>query len=335
MAKSYKQLSVEERSVVMVGLRQGLSRRAIARLLKRPASTIAREIKRNAGQQGFRYNAALATSMTQARKRVNPSKFGKNPDLWASVRTGLRAGWSPQQISGRLKRMNPDDPDECVSHETIYAAIYAQPRGILRAELIRHLRQSRKTRRPRSRGKDRRGTWPDMTSIHERPAEARTRKVPGHWEGDLLIGKQSPKSAVGSLVERTSRYLFLVQLDKPTAPVVCNGFAKTMQAVPPLLRKSLTYDRGKEMAQHKKLEAALNLTVYFADPGSPWQRGTNENTNGLVRQYLPKGTDLSPWTQEQLNGIADILNNRPRKTLGFQTPAEVYLQIVEQQAKSV
>jgi transposase, IS30 family len=251
--------------------------------------------------------------------------------LWTQVQADLKAGWSPQQIAGRLKRMNADDP-QTVSHETIYAAIYAQPRGELRTDLIKALRQSHKTRRPRTRGKDRRGQLQDITPISERPAHVETRQIPGHWEGDLLKGKGN-KSSVGSIVERTSRYTILVQFGDATAPVVHQGFVRQMTSVPELLRLSLTYDRGREMARHKDLARDLNLTVYFADPHAPWQRGTNENTNGLVRQYLPKGTDLSSYSQNQLNEIADRLNNRPRKSLDFQTPAEVYSQIIQDYAK--
>jgi IS30 family transposase len=328
MAKDYRQLSIEERSVVMVGLAEGLSRRAIARLLERSPSTISREVERNAGRWEFRrYSAPLATSMTQRRRRINQSKFKQYPALWRRVQAELRSGWSPQQIAGRLRRMKTDDPDQAVSHETIYAAIYAQPRGELRTNLIKALRQSRKKRRPRSRGQDRRGQLKDITPIAQRPPDVETRKVSGHWEGDLIKGKGN-KSAVGSLVERTSRYTILVQLDDATAPVTHQGFVRQMMPVPELLRLSLTYDRGREMACHKELAADLSLTVYFADPYAPWQRGTNENTNGLVRQFLPKGIDLSPYSQDDLNEIASLLNNRPRKTLGFQTPAEVYSQII-------
>jgi len=251
----------------------------------------------------------------------------KHPDLWRWVKGRLRAGWSPQQISGRLKHMHPDDPDRQVSHETIYAALYAQPRGYLRTELIKYLRQAHKKRMARSRGK-RRGGWPDMTPIAERPDAVETRRVAGHWEGDLIIGK-AQQSAVGTMVERTSRYVVLTQVDDRKAVTVRQGFTRQMQDIPPLLRKSITYDRGVEMAQHKMLEAELDLTVYFADPHSPWQRGTNENTNGLVRQYLPKGSDLSGHTQNDLNEIAERLNDRPRKCLDFQTPSEVFDQIIQ------
>jgi len=219
--------------------------------------------------------------------------------------------------------MYPDDPDKHVSHETIYAHIYAHPRGGLRTELIKLLRKAHKIRKPRSRGKDRRGQLKDITPIAERPKEVETRAVPGHWEGDLIKGKYN-RSSVGTLVERTSRYVILVKLENATAPVVHQGFVREMKDVPGLLRKSLTYDRGREMALHKQVAADLNLAVYFADPHAPWQRGSNENTNGLGREYLPKGSDLSVYSQAELNEIADCLNTRPRKKLGFLTPEEVY-----------
>lgn len=327
MSNVYQQLSMEERSVIFVGLRQGIGIRSMARMLARSPSTVSREIQRNAGRWGFRYRVGFAQHMTRLRRRHRPPVFVKRPDLWHWVIGRLQAGWSPQQISGRLKRMHPNDPDRQVSHETIYAAIYAQPHGYLRTALISALRQAGKKRRPRSQGRDRRGTWPDMTSIAERPEAVETRRTPGHWEGDLIIGK-GQKSAVGTMVERMSRYVILAQVENRTAAIVRRGFTRQMRNVPPLLRKSITYDRGKEMAQHKRLEAALDLTVYFADPYAPWQRGTNENTNGLVRQYLPKGSDLSGHSQDDLNAIAENLNDRPRKCLEFQTPSEVFEQII-------
>jgi IS30 family transposase len=235
----------------------------------------------------------------------------------------MRKSWSPEQVAGMLKRMYPDDPDKHVSHETIYAHIYAYPRGELRTELIKLLRQSHKTRKPRARGNDRRGQLQDITPIAMRPKDVESRVIPGHWEGDLIKGKFN-RSCVGTLVERTSRYLILVQLDDAKAPTVHQGFVREMKDVPETVRKSLTYDRGKEMALHKQVAGDLNLTVYFADPHAPWQRGSNENTNGLVRQYLPKGSDLSGHSQADLNAIAQSLNTRPRKKLGFFTPEEVY-----------
>jgi IS30 family transposase len=210
--------------------------------------------------------------------------------------------------------------------ETIYAALYVLPRGTLRSELLATLRHARKARRPRSRGMDRRGQIPHMTSIAERPAEVATRTVPGHWEGDLIKGARND-SAVGTLVERTTRLVILARMEGTDATSARQGFTKKLRHVPALLRKTLTYDRGKEMAEHERLAQRLSIQVFFADPYSPWQRGTNENTNGLLRQYLPKGTDLSGYTQRALNVIAHRLNTRPRKCLNFATPLEVYAQL--------
>jgi transposase, IS30 family len=218
--------------------------------------------------------------------------------------------------------MHPDAPSERVSHETIYAYIYAQPRGELRQLLIGALRQAHKTRLPRRRGQDRRGRLRDMVSIHERPAEVLGRQVPGHWEGDLLKGAGNA-SAVGTLVERKSRFLLLAKVDGTDAESVLDGFSRRMRTLPAGLRQTLTYDQGKEMARHLELAHRLRLRVYFADPHSPWQRPTNENTNGLLRQYLPKGSDFSAMSQRRLTQIATALNTRPRKCLGFFTPEEV------------
>lgn len=233
------------------------------------------------------------------------------------------AGCSPEQIAGRLRRAYPGDMRKQLSTETIYAALYVLPRGALRMELLAALRQARKTRRPRTRGTDRRGQIPNMTPITERPAEVAPRTVPGHWEGDLLKGARNG-SAVGTLVERTTRLVLLAKMDGTDAASAYRGFVRKLRPVPTPLRKTLTYDRGKEMAAHERLAHRLAIQVFFADPHSPWQRGTNENTNGLLRQYLPKGTDLSAYTQRELNAIAHRLNTRPRKCLGFATPLEVY-----------
>jgi IS30 family transposase len=293
----------------------------MALLLKRPVSTVSREINRNAGL--YRYVPQEALDRCTGRKFRRAKRLATDPALWLEVQALMRNSWSPEQVAGMLKRMYPDDPDKHVSHETIYAHIYAYPRGGLRTDLIKLLRKSRKTRKPRARGKDRRGQLQDITPIAERPQHVETRVVPGHWEGDLIKGKYN-RSAVGTLVERTSRYLILVQLDDAKAPTVHQSFVREMKDVPDTLRQSLTYDRGKEMALHKQVAADLNLTVYFADPHAPWQRGSNENTNGLVRQYLPKRTDLSVHSQIELNAIAKKLNARPRKKLRFLTPDEVY-----------
>jgi IS30 family transposase len=321
MGKEYKQLSIEERCAIAAGLAQGLSRRAIARLLKRPHCTIVREVKRN--ETAIVYAPHEAQQRCAKRKSHPARKLAVRPRLWTKIQSLMRKGWSPEQIAGKLKRLYPDDACMHVSHETIYAHIYAYPRSGLRTELIKLLRKHRKKRMPRARGKDRRGQLQDITPIAERPKEVETRAIPGHWEGDLIKGKYN-RSAVGTLVERTSRYVILVKLEDATAPVVHQGFVRKMKNVPDALRLSLTYDRGKEMALHKKVAADLNLTVYFADPHAPWQRGSNENTNGLVREYLPKGSDLSVYSQAQLNAFAKRLNTRPRKKLSFQTPDEVY-----------
>jgi IS30 family transposase len=249
-----------------------------------------------------------------------------DPWLWQYVQTQLAQGCSPEQIAGRLQRAYPDDMSKQLSTETIYAGLYVLPRGALRSELLAALRQARKARRPRARGTDRRGQIPNMTSIVERPAEVATRTVPGHWEGDLIKGARNG-SAVGTLVERTTRLVILARMEGTDATSAREGFTKKLRHVPALLRKTLTYDRGKEMAEHERLAQRLAIHIFFADPYSPWQRGTNENTNGLLRQYLPKGTDLSGYTQRELNAIAHRLNTRPRKCLNFATPLEVYAQL--------
>jgi IS30 family transposase len=210
-----------------------------------------------------------------------------------------------------------------VSHETIYASMYALPRGELRTDLIKALRQSHKTRRPRARGNDRREQIPDLRPISERPQEVQDRLIPGHWEGDLIKGKGN-RSAIGTLVERTSRYVILVQLEDATSPVVTGGFVRELTPIPEHLRRTLTYDRGREMTNHAHLAKRLNLEVYCADPHAPWQRGSNEHINGILRRWLPKGTDLSPYSQADLNAIADRINTTPRKMLDFHTPKEVF-----------
>jgi len=319
--RSYTHLNAEERETLSLGLCQGQSLRAMAAVLGRSPSTLSRERCRNGGVS---YRACEAATMATERAR-QPRRRRKLLDrwLWHYVVTRLRRGFSPEQIAGRLKHDYPQDMSKRLAHETVYAALYVLPRGELRRELLAALRQARKSRRPRSRGTDRRGQIPDMTSIVERPAEAATRAVPGHWEGDLIKGARNA-SAVGSLVERTSRLVLLARLDGMDATSARSGFARKLKRVPAMLRKTLTYDRGKEMAEHKRLAARLSIAVYFADPHSPWQRGTNENTNGLLRQYLPKGTDLSPLSQRELNAVAHRLNTRPRKCLNWATPLEVY-----------
>jgi IS30 family transposase len=252
-------------------------------------------------------------------------KLVANPDLFRHVTSPLREGWSPEQIAGNLKSLWPDAPEKRVSHETIYNAIYVLPRGELRKELIASLRQEHSVRRPRSRGQDRRGKIADMVSIHQRPPEIESRLVPGHWEGDLIKGAANA-SSVGTLVERTSRLVVLVRMADATAPTTVEAFAEGLNRVPAPLRKSMTYDQGREMSRHKELAERTGVDIYFADPHSPWQRGSNENTNGLLRQYLPKGTDLSVFSQAELDAIAWRLNTRPRKALGFKCPVEVFIE---------
>jgi IS30 family transposase len=324
--RSYRHLSAEERETVSLGLARGYSLRALARLLGRAPSTVSREVARNTtGGRPYRACRAQRHAATRAHHPRRPRKL-LDPWLWQYVQTHLRQGCSPEQIAGRLRHAYPDDMSKHLSAETIYAGLYVLPRGALRSELVAALRQARKARRPRTRGTDRRGQIPNMTPIAARPAEVATRTVPGHWEGDLLKGARN-RSAVGTLVERTTRLVILARMDGTDATSARQGFTKKLRHVPALLRKTLTYDRGKEMAEHERLAQRLALQIFFADPYSPWQRGTNENTNGLWRQYLPKGTDVSRYTQRELNAIAHRLNTRPRKCLNFATPLEVYAQL--------
>ena len=288
--RSYRHMSAEERETLSLGLAHGYSLRTMA--------------------------SAWAHQPRRPRKLWDPW-------LWQSVQTHLAQGCSPEQIAGRLRREYPDDMRKQLSAETIYVGLYVLPRGTLRSELLVALRQARKARRPRARGTDRRGQIPNMTPITERPAEVATRMVPGHWEGDLIKGARNG-SAVGTLVERTTRLVILARMDGTDARRAREGVTKKLRHVPAPLRKTLTYDRGKEMAEHERLAERLAIRVCFADPYSPWQRGTTENTNGLLRQYLPKGTDLSGYTPRELNTIAHRLHTRPRKCLHFATPLEVY-----------
>ena len=321
--RSYRHLSAEERETLSLGLTHGHSLRTMARILGRAPSTVSREVARNI-PRGRPYRACTAQSHAATRAH-HPRRARKllDPWLWQYVREQLTAGCSPEQIAGRLRRAYPDDMRKHLSPETIYVGLYVLPRGALRSELLAALRQARKTRRPRARGRDRRGQIPNMTPIAERPAEVDTRTVPGHWEGDLLKGARNG-SAIGTLVERTTRLVLLAKMEGTDAESAYRGFTKKLRHVPAALRQTLTYDRGKEMATHERLAQRLTIRVFFADPHCPWQRGTNENTNGLLRQYLPKGTDLSGYTQRELNAIAYRLNTRPRKCLNFATPLEVY-----------
>ena len=322
--RSYSQLNESERQTIALGLEQGLS-------VGRSPSTVSRETLRNA--PGPHYVARMAHQRCVRRRRqARPARrLARNGPLFAQVCELLRQRWSPAQIAGHLASMHADSPLLRASHETIYNAIYAQPRGDLRRELVACLRMARATRWPRSRGADRRAEVADLLSIHVRPPEVADRLFPGHWEGDLIKGA-SNQSAVGTLVERTTRLVVLVKLPHPhpaTAAHVLQAFGDKLADIAVPMRKTLTYDRGTEMARHRELAERLGIAVYFCDPHSPWQRGTNENTNGLLRQYLPKGTDLSGYSQNDLDAIADQLNRRPRKTLGFASPLEVYSQWLE------
>ena len=321
----YTHMSVEERETLSLGLAQGQSLRMMATVLGRAPSTVSREHARNARGHPYRACMAQAQATTRACQPRRPRKL-LDPWLWQYVRTHLGRRCSPEQIAGRLRHEYPDDMRKRLSTETIYAALYVLPRGALRSELLAALRQARKARRPRSRGTDRRGQLPNMTPIAERPTDVASRTVPGHWEGDLIKGARN-RSAVGTLVERSTRLVILARMEGTDAGSAREGFTRKLRHVPAPLRKTLTYDRGKEMAEHERLAQCLAIQVFFADPYSPWQRGTNENTNGLLRQYLPKGTDLSGYTQRELNAIAYQLNTRPRKCLNFATPLEVFTQL--------
>jgi IS30 family transposase len=285
--------------------------RSIARTLGRSASTIGREIGRNSGTTAYASHTAQVCCAGRRQAGRPRTKLDTEGLCWGIVLEFLEARWSPQQIAGNLRLVFPDNPDLHVSHETIYTAIYAQPRGELRRQLIACLRHGHSTRMSRTRGTDRRGQMPDLVSIHVRPPEVDDRVMPGHWEGDLIKGAGN-RSAVGVLVERTSRLVLLAKMEDATAASALAGFSQKLNSIAAPMRQSLTYDRGKELTCHKALTARTGVAVYFCDPHSPWQRGTCENTNGLLRQYLPRGTDLSVYSQEQLDDIADSLNTRPR-----------------------
>jgi len=329
MEKSYNHLKPEERATVMLMMREGATVRSVARTLCRAPSTISRELKRNC-PDGLIYEAAAAGDRAREKryeKRRWP-KMGPYTVLFGVVEYFLRERWSPEQIAGALRNCYPDKPERRVSHETIYNALYVMPKGELRTELLGCLRQARRIRRPRARGEDRRGQIQDMVSLHVRPPEVEDRLIPGHWEGDLIKGAFN-RSAVGTLVERTSRLVMLVRMENASAAAALEGFSRVLNGIPEPMRKTLTYDQGKEMSEHKQLTERTGVAVFFADPHSPWQRGSNENTNGLLRQYLPKGTDLSQFTQDDLNAIAWQMNNRPRKVHGFRTPLQVYNEMLQ------
>jgi len=332
---SYQELSIEERITIQFGQLQGLSQRAIARMLNRSPSTISRELRRNAAFTSP-YSASQAQQRMRQRRTVcRPArKLEPGTELFALVVYLLRQRFSPQQIAGKLRRMEfPKLEDVYVCRETIYNAIYALPVGELRKELVICLRQGKTSRRPRSGGVDRRGQIPDLVSIHVRPPEVEDRLTPGHWEGDLIKGKGNA-SAVGTLVECSTGYLMLVRMHDATATSAVEGFSAALNRVPLAARKTLTYDRGREMARHAEITQRTGVAVYFCDPHSPWQRGSNENINGLLRQYLPKGTDLSGVSQEQLNAIAYELNIRPRQRFDYKCPIEMMTQMMAKHRES-
>jgi len=313
-------LSLAEREEIALGLARGESLSGIARQLGRAPSTVSREVNANGGRNRYRASKAHQRAFWCAR-RPKTAKLVACPELRAVVEAWLEEWWSPQQIALRLHSEFPDDPRMWVSHETIYQSLFVQGRGALRRELYRCLRSGRCERRPpRNAHGGMRAT--NMVSITERPAEVADRAVPGHWEGDLLMGK-SNRSAVGVLVERTTRYVMLFQLPKgPTAEDVRIALTATVLRLPAHLRGSLTWDQGKEMAQHRQFTIDTGIQIYFCDPHAPWQRATAENTNGLLRQYMPKGTDLSVHSQADLDRIAYSLNNRPRQSLNIMKPSE-------------
>jgi len=320
-------LTAAEREEISRAVVSGTSMREVAAKLGRAPSTISREITRNGGLEGYRANQADQAAWDRAR-RPKVCRLAANRALARLVAKKLQLEWAPEQIAGWLKRTFPGNMDFQVSHETIYRSLFIQSRGALRKELLEHLRRTRAMRRSRHHTQKTgdHGRILDTISISERPAAAEDRAVPGHWEGDLLCG--SKNSQIATLVERQTRYVMLVKLARKDSETVINALIKTARKLPDELNKSLTWDRGSEMAEHRRFTLATDIQVYFCDPQNPWQRGSNESTNGLLRQYFPKGLDLSGFTQSQLNAVARRLNERPRKTLDYETPAERYRQVV-------
>jgi len=322
-------LRFDEREVISRELARGRSARDIGRTLGRHHSAISGEIARNGGENDYRATGAQERC-EKMRLRPKPRKLESCPRLHDAVNEGLKQKWSPQQISRRLVKDHPDDPEMRVSHETIYECLYLQARGELRTDLKVALRGGRARRMPRSRTAVARGTIRDMVNISERPAEADDRAVPGFWEGDLIIGKGN-KSQIATLVERSTRFVLLVKIPYDrNADRVAALLARKMESLPEFMKNSVTWDQGKEMARHADFTVRSGMPVYFCDPHSPWQRGSNENTNGLLRQYFPKGTDLSLHSQAELDRVAMELNGRPRKTLDYRKPVEVYDEILSE-----
>jgi transposase, IS30 family len=319
-------LSVEDRQTIWCALKAGDSLRTIATGLGRAPSTVSREVKANGGREGYQPHLAHERAFEAAR-RPKVAKLESHPRLWRRVKGDLKQLWSPQQIAQRLRRDFGNDPAMNISHETIYKSVYVQGRGELRKELARCLRTGRARRKPRGR-LERRGRIADMVMISERPPEVEDRAVPGHWEGDLIMGAGG-KSAIGTLVERSTRFVMLLHLPEGHgAEAVRDAMTRKIQTLPAALVRSITWDQGKEMSHHAGFRVDTGVDVFFCDPHAPWQRGSNENTNGLLRQYFPKGTDLSAHSEADLDAAADSLNGRPRQTLDWMTPSEKLAEVV-------
>lgn len=319
------QLSLEQREEISLGLARGESLRAIARVLGVAPSTISREVARNSHDGGYRAWRADEAAYGRTH-RVKPRRLETNRRLHDEVNRGLAKRWSPEQIADRLRIDFADEPEMWVSHETIYQALFLQAKGLLRTELTLSLRAGRTMRRPQRRVAAA-GRVKNMIMISDRPAEIEDRAVPGHWEGDLIIGKNNG-SAIATLVERTTRFVLLVKVERATAEAVCAALTDKILTLPAELRRSLTWDQGTEMCHHRQFTIDTDVAVYFCDPHSPWQRGTNENTNGLLREYFPKGTDLSIHSQQHLDDVAAELNDRPRQTLHSMKPSEKFAELV-------
>lgn len=327
MSNAYTRLTLRDREEISRGIWANEKFSSIAQRINRPTSTVSREVWNNV-KYSWCYTAFRGQARSnKLRSRGRPKKLGVNELLRTYVYEKLSLEWSPEEIAKRIKLDYPQDKNMRVSHETIYQHLYCLPRGELKKELMRSLRQERKMRQPRKYAYSRRQRMQDIISISERPKEAEGRIIPGYWEGDLIIGKNI-QSAMGTLVERTTRLTILVPLKAKDAVTVSNAFAQAFKKIPGKFKKSLTYDRGMEMSRHKFFTEQTKIKVYFADPYSPWQRGTNENTNGLIRQYFPKGTDFRDISLEEIKEAERRLNSRPRKVLGFYTPSEKFYELL-------
>lgn len=330
MGREYQRLQAWEREEISRGLGQGWSIRKIAEGVGRPASTISREIRRGHGNRWV-YRAIRGQRRAERRsgtRRYGKTKLERNPRLKNLVYAYLRLRWSPQQIAHRLRQAYPDDITMRISHEAIYTSLYILPKGTFRQELLACLRRGHRRRNRRHSFMEKPvKRLEDMVSIVDRPVEANDRKVVGHWEGDLMIG-QNRQSALGTLVERTTRRLILVRLKNKSAAEVCNAFGRKLKQIPRYARRTLTYDQGREMADHKKLTSKTEVQVFFAHPASPWERGTNESTNGLVRQFFPKGTNFNKVSFQEVRRVEHLLNGRPRKVLQWKTPDEAWHEAV-------